>query len=397
MAQPRILLVVLAGGAGGRLERLTEDRAKPAVPYGGRYRLIDFALSNALHSGISDVWVLLQYHPVSLADHLANGRPWDLDRTTGGLLVVPPHRGTEKEGWHQGTADGLWRHSEQIRDFGADALVVVSADAVYQLDYEEVVREHLKSDVAATMVTTEVSPDDAGRYGVVQVRNGAVTDYAYKPEQPFGALISNEVFVFHPTTVTELLDELAAEADEDGLQDLGTALLPHLVADGKVREHRFSGYWRDVGTVEAYWNSHQDLLEDPPEIRLDDPRWPLRTRGGEVGPTRLLRGSEVADSLVSGGTRIAGTVARSVLGPGVRIEHGAQVIDSVVLPGTIVRSGAVVERAVIDERADIGKGARVGGPASGSADESGGVTLIGCGAQIGSEQEVKAGDRYPET
>ena len=186
MALPRILVLVLAGGAGGRLELLTDQRAKPAVHFGGVYRLIDFPLSNCRHSQLADVWVSVQFHPTSLTDHLANGRLWDLDRTSGGLLTLPPFQGTDRGGWHTGTADSLWRNAELVREYDPDALVVVSSDAVYTLDYREVAEAHKGSGAEVTMVTTEVAPDDAARYGIVQVDGEKVTDYAYKPRPPGG-------------------------------------------------------------------------------------------------------------------------------------------------------------------------------------------------------------------
>src|SRR5919205_1569277 len=184
MALPKVLVLVLAGGQGSRLELLTDSRAKPAMPFGGVYRLIDFPLSNCEHSQIADVWVSLQYQPASLSLHLANGRPWDLDRTTGGLMTLPPFQGSERGGFTEGTADGLWRQAELIRQFAPDALVVASADAVYKLDYRDVVDDHLASGAEVTMVTTEVAPDDAARYGIVQVDGERVRDYAYKPDEP---------------------------------------------------------------------------------------------------------------------------------------------------------------------------------------------------------------------
>jgi glucose-1-phosphate adenylyltransferase len=251
MALPRILVLVLAGGAGGRLELLTEQRAKPAVPFAGVYRLVDFPLSNCQHSAISDVWVSVQYHPTSLSDHLSNGRPWDLDRTAGGLMMLPPFQGTDRGGWVSGTANLLWRQADLIREYDADALVVVSSDAVYKLDYREVAESHLGSGAEVTMVTTEVAADDAARYGIVQVDGERVTDYAYKPDEPATTTATNEVFVFTPGPTLDRLESLDDELGEDGLEDLGSHLLPAQTRDGSARAHPLPGYWRDVGTVPA--------------------------------------------------------------------------------------------------------------------------------------------------
>lgn len=389
MTLPRILVLVLAGGAGGRLELLTDQRAKPAVPFAGVYRLIDFPLSNCQHSQIPDVWVSVQFHPTSLSEHLANGRPWDLDRTSGGLMMLPPFQGTDRGGWHTGTADSLWRNAELVRQFVPDALVVVSSDAVYRLDYREVVEAHLDSSAEVTMVTTEVDAGDASRYGIVQVGDdGTVTDYAYKPDEPATTTATNEVFVFTPTPTLDRLEALADEAGEDGLQDLGTRLLPDQTRDGLARAHRLEGYWRDVGTVAAYWQAHRDFLSAAPPIDLDDPAWPVHTRGGRHSAARILRGAEVDESLVSGGTRIGGTVRGSVLSPGVVVEPGAVVVDSVLLPGARVRAGATVTRAVLDDGVDVGERAAVGG--------EGEVTLIGQRARIDAGSRVAAGARVPE-
>src|SRR4051794_19986107 len=238
MALPRILVLVLAGGAGGRLELLTEQRAKPAVPFAGVYRLIDFPLSNCQHSAIADVWVSVQFHPTSLSDHLANGRPWDLDRTTGGLMMLPPFQGTDRGGWVSGTANLLWRQADLIREYAPDALVVVSSDAVYKLDYRDVVEGHLGSGAEVTMVTTEVAADDASRYGIVQVEGEKVTDYAYKPDEPATTTATNEVFVFTPGATLDRLDGLNEHLGEDELEDLGSHLLPAQTGEGLARAHR---------------------------------------------------------------------------------------------------------------------------------------------------------------
>jgi glucose-1-phosphate adenylyltransferase len=388
MALPRILVLVLAGGAGGRLELLTEERAKPAVPFAGVYRLIDFPLSNCLHSAIADVWVSVQFHPTSLSDHLANGRPWDIDRTTGGLLMLPPFQGTKRGGWVTGTANLLWRQANLIREFGADALVVVSSDAVYKLDYREVVEAHLSSDAEVTMVTTEVEADDASRYGIVRVSGDRVEDYAYKPDEPATTTATNEVFVFTPGATLDRLEALQDELGEEGLEDLGSHLLPAQTRDGLARAFPLDGYWRDVGTVSAYWEAHRDFLAEEPPIDLDDSAWPLRTRGGRHSAARILAGAVVEDSLVSGGTRVAGEVSGSVLSPGVVVEKGATVVDSVLLPGVRVRSGATVRRAVLDDGVEVGEQATVGG--------DGDITLVGRRARLDAGSEVAAGARVPD-
>ena len=387
MNRTRTLVVVLAGGAGGRLELLTHERAKPAVSFAGTHRLIDFPLSNCRNAGLSDVWVVQQFNPISLSDHLANGRPWDLDRTSGGLLILQPRMGNDgRDGFPKGTADALWRNEPMIREFAPDALVVVSADAVYALDYAAVVAEHAASDAAVTMVTTEVEPGDAGRYGVVQLDGERVTEYVYKPDEPATSTISNEVFVFSPRELLDRLDALAKESD--GLEDLGDALLPGLVDDGRVRAHRFDGYWRDVGTIDAFHSAHMEQLEHPPPFDVDDPAWPVLTHAAaRRASARVLAGASVGQSMLAAAATVGGTVERSVVGRGAVVEEGAVVRDSIVLPGAVVRSGATVERAILDDLVEVERGVTVG-----KAD--GEIALVGLRAQV--EEDLPAGARFPE-
>lgn len=389
MPRIRTLVIVLAGGAGGRLELLTRERAKPAVPYAGTHRLIDFPLSNCHNAGLSDVWISQQFNPISLSDHLANGRPWDLDRTIGGLLTLQPRLDHgDRGGFQRGTADALWRNAPLIREHGPEALVVLSADAVYACDYGAVVERHMSTDAAVTMVTTEVEPEDAGRYGVVQVDGGKVVDYAYKPDDPAGNLVANEVFVFRPEPLLDTLEQLADEAGEDGLEDLGHGLLPRLVEAGAAHESRFEGYWRDVGTVDAYWEGHMDLLRDPPPIDLDDPAWPVLTHAALLrGSARVFDGGAIEHSLVAPAARVAGAVSRSVVGRGAVVETGAVVRESLLLPGAVVRSGATVVRAVIDEHVEIGREVAVG-------EDGGEIALVGMRASV--TAAVPGGGRFPE-
>jgi glucose-1-phosphate adenylyltransferase len=355
LKRPRVLALVLAGGEGGRLGDLTEERAKPALPYGGVYRLIDFPLSNCRHSGIGDVWVLQQFQPHSLTEHLANGRPWDLDRTHGGLRVLHPSLGGSgsESGWYEGNADALFRNKEDIRKFEPELLLVLSADHVYKLDYGDVIEGHLERGALATLVTTQVARDDASRFGLVEVEGGRVVDFVYKPDEPKSDLAAAEVFVYDAEKVLATLEELSEGDDDSGLEDFGDELLPHLVEQGSVFEHRLDGHWRDVGTIESYWEGHMELLGSSPAVELDDPRWPILTWAAQRPPAYAATSAQIEDSLVSPGCRVAGQVIRSVLGPGVSVEEGAVVSDSVVFHDTEIRSGASVERAIVDERAEI--------------------------------------------
>lgn len=389
MAPPRTLLVVLAGGAGSRLESLTDGRAKPALPLGGTHRLIDVPLSHARNSGISDVWVLEQFYPTSINRHLAGGRPWDLDRTDGGLMVLGPHQGDEREGWHDGTADALWRKAGVIAEHAPDVLLVVSADAVYRMDFADVVDHHLASGAAVTMVTTR-HEGDRSRYGVVEVDDGAVTGYAYKPDEPATDLVTTEVFAFDPRALREVLEQSQESAGEEGLGDLGEDVLPVLVERGQAVEFRHTGFWQDVGTVPAYWRTHMAMADGT--VQLEHPDWPVVTRALRHGPARVSGSLDRA--LVSAGCVVEGTVRRSVLSPGVRVEAGAVVEDAVLLDDVVVRAGAQVRRAIVDERSEVR--ATVGGPppsGTDDADDGRSIALVAAGSVV--ETNVPVGGRFP--
>ncbi|MHA7208494.1 glucose-1-phosphate adenylyltransferase family protein [Arthrobacter sp. MDT1-65] len=348
--QPRILAIVLAGGAGGRLGALTDHRAKPAMPLGGSFRLIDVALSNLHHSGISDVWIMEQYQPKTINDHLRNGRPWDLDRTRGGLLVLPPFSGNEGAGFADGNADGLLRQASFIRDFAPDLVLVLSSDHLYRLDYRDVVETHLGTGADLTMVTVDFD-GDASSHGVATVADdGRVTGFAYKPEDPPTSLVAAEIFLY---TTAALLDTLEVLQDtEDGLGDYGHHLVPHLVERGTVVEHRLEGYWRDLGTPVNYLRAHLDLV-DGTGLDLADPRWPILTEPPQLAPAFIGDGAVVADALIAPGSTVRGTVRRSVIGSGVMVEAGAVVEDSVLLNRVRVTADGRVRHAIVDSDAVV--------------------------------------------
>jgi glucose-1-phosphate adenylyltransferase len=369
-----VLALVLAGGEGGRLGALTEERAKPSLPYGGTYRLIDFPLSNCVHSGLSDVWVLQQYEPHELTTQLANGRPWDLDRTRGGFRIVHPYLGDPDSGWYRGNADALHRNTELIGDFASDLVLVLSADHVYKLDYRTVIDGHVASEAVVTIVTVDAG-DDASRYGVVEAAaDGAVTGFEYKSEQPRSTTAAAEVFLYDTRELLATLTDLASGSGDDGLGDFGDDLLPRLVSEGKARAHPLAGYWQDVGTIDSYWQSHMDLLAPEPELVLDDPRWPILTAGIQRAPARVERSAGIDSSWIAPGARVDGAVERSVLGPGVVVEAGAVVRQSVLFHDAHVGADARVERAILDETTRIEPGATIGGP----TDE---IAVIPRGAQ----------------
>ena len=388
MPKPKVLALVMAGGEGNRLELLTERRAKPALPFAGVYRLIDFPLSNCLHSGIEDVWVLQQYRLQSLNDQLANGRPWDLDRTHGGLRLLPPQLGAAEDGFHEGNADAIWRNRQLIAEHGPEVVLVLSADHVYRLDYGEVLAGHREQGAGVTVVTSEVSEAEASRLAVVEVAgDGRLSGFHYKPEEPPTTRVATEVFAFATDRLLDTLAELAAGDGE--LKDFGDGLLPRLVEAGEAVEHRMDGYWRDVGTVPAYWQAHMDLLDPERPLDLDDPAWPVLGQAPQRLPARVEGSARLERALLSPGTMVAGEVVGSVLGPGVVVEPGACVRDAVLLDDCVIAAGARVERAVLDRGVRVGPDARVGG-----AGDHGPPALVGEEARVPGGATVAPGGRF---
>jgi glucose-1-phosphate adenylyltransferase len=401
MGRPRgTLAIIQAGGAGSRMDVLTRERAKPALPVAGVYQLIDFSLSNLSHSGITDVWLSVQYHGTSLEDQVANGRPWDLDRTRGGLRLLMPEEGTgstDEEGFARGNADELFRIRDQLRQAGPEVVLVMSADHLYRLDFAALVETHLERGDECTVVTTEVDRADASDHAVLTVDGDRVVDVAYKPADPDHGLVAAEIFAYRPEALIEVLEELHRELGPEagqgdtGLGDFGEHLLPRLVARGRTGTHRLDGYWRDLGQPHYYLRAHRELLRDDLGL-LNDSAWPILTRHTQRGPARLLKGAEAVDSMVSSGCVVAGTVVRSVLGPGVRVEAGACVSDSVLFADVVVGAGAEVAAAIVDKHCRIGEGSRVG---SGDVDldDSAALVLLGRDSSVADGAVVAPGTR----
>ena len=398
---PRVLAIVQAGGAGSRLDVLTRERAKPALPFGGSFQLVDVALSTLANSGISDVWLSVQYQAGSLHHHLASGRPWDLDRTRGGLRWLMPEEGAGSaahEGFSNGNGDDLARFADAIRAFGADVVVVMSTDQVLSLDLRPVVATHLERGSAATVVTTEVTLTQAADKAVVTVGQGSrVTQLDDKPEHPTGTTIAAEVFLYDPTVLLATLDELRRErsAGDDGntgIGDFGEHLLPRLVRDATVHAWPLEGYWADLGTPATYLTAHRDLLAGRVDAVGHD-EWPLLTRWPELPAARVDAGAVLEDVVLSAGCRVRGTVRRSVLGPGVVVEAGAVVEDSVLFAGVHVARDARVVTSIVDDEVRIGVGARVGEATRATRAHDDHIALVGRQSVVGAGAVVPAGAR----
>src|SRR5436190_12011303 len=405
----RTMAVILAGGEGERLSILSSVRAKHAVPFGGKYRIIDFTLSNCVNSLIDNVVVLTQYNPRSLNDHIGLGRPWDLDRNTGGVRLLQPYiaRGRVAE-WYRGTADAVLQNIVEIEHQAGDSVLVLAGDHIYKMDYQPFVAFHRRHRADVTIAVRRVPLSDASRMGILaQDDSGRVVEWQEKPKQPKSDLASMGVYVFTKRSLRRWLDETRV--------DFGANVIPAMIDGGaRVFGYRFDGYWQDVGTIQSFWEANMALLEDAPDLDLYDREWIIHTRSEERAPAKVGATAQVHRSMISHGCVINGTVVNSVLSPGVRVDVGAVVRDSIVMFDTVIRSGAVVDRAILDKEVVVGQGAIVGdGPDFDTPNKqepsrlNTGITVVGKravvprGVRIGRNvkvaSEVKAADFQSRT
>ena len=359
----KIKAVILAGGKGTRLGVLTIKRAKPAVPFGGKYRIIDFALSNCVNSNVFDVLVLTQYRPHSLNDHIGKGRPWDLDRSfTGGVRMLQPFQGSFDTDWYAGTADAVAQNLNFVRQGRPEFVLILSGDHIYEMDYDMLVQYHRDKGADATVCTIRVPLDEASRFGIVDTdQDFRVVDFVEKPAKPPGNLANMGVYVFDYSTLERVL--LEDQNDPASERDFGKNILPKMVAESmNIFAYPYGGYWIDVGTIDAYWEAHMDLLSSPPSLNLNDRTWVIHTRSEERPPVRIGADARIIDSMITDGSVIgAGAkIERSILSPGVFVGPGAVIRESVILNDAYVEAGARIDRALVDKIAVIGKNARVG-------------------------------------
>jgi glucose-1-phosphate adenylyltransferase len=397
----RVLSVILAGGEGERLSILSAMRAKPAVPFGGKYRIIDFALSNCVNSDIHNVVVLTQYNPRSLNDHIGVGRPWDLDRTKGGIRMLQPYvaRGRTNQ-WYQGSADAVLRNLQVVQEDGADTVLILAGDHVYKMDYRPFLQFHRRHRADVTVAVRPVPIGEAHRFGILALAHDSkVIEWQEKPRQPKSDLASMGIYVFSTRALSKWLSEARP--------DFGRDVIPSMLDGGaRVYGYRFEEYWQDVGTVESYWQSSMDLLDEQPALDLYDRHWLIHTKSEERAPAKITPTANVHRSLISHGCIVAGTVEHSLLSPGVRVEVGAVVRDSIVMFDSVIKAGAIVERAILDKEVTVGPNAVVGEGSdlsTANRDEPGrlntGITLVGKraviprGVRIGRNVRIAEGTR----
>jgi glucose-1-phosphate adenylyltransferase len=399
MRRGQVLAVVQAGGAGGRMDVLTRERAKPALPFGGVHRLIDFPLSSLVHSQLSDVWVSLEYQVTSLDDYLAGGRPWSLDRNRGGFRRMVPQTGTgptSEEGFAQGNADLLLKMAADLAARGPEHVLVSSADHIFNMDLVPVVEEHVARGSAATVVTAEVTRKTASEnVAVVVGSDGVVQELEVKVARPSTGTVATEIFLYRTDALLETLSALRAELDEavegdsSGLGDFGEHLLPRLIETSSVRAVPIEGYWRDLGQPATYLQGHRDLLAGKIDV-FDHPDRPVISHWPDRPAARIRHTAGLANSLVSPGCVVAGEVDGCVLGPGVVVEKGARVTDSVIFDDVVIASGAVVHTAVIDEGCMVGSKARIGAAPSRRQARDEEIVLVGTGSTVDSAIEPGA-------
>ncbi len=388
MNETDAVALILAGGASPALSVLTAVRTEAAIPFGGKYRIIDFPLSNCVNSDIYNVAVLTQYRPRSLNEHIGTGRPWDLDRTTGGVRLLQPylrHPG-EMVRWQEGTADAVRFHIDFVEEQREELVLILAGDHVYKMDYRPLLRFHLEMRADVTLAVRSVSRYEAHRYGVVVADDeGQITHFVEKPKRPPSTLASMGIYVFNRSL---LVDWLTREGSEQ--RDFGREVIPSLLAKGKrLFAYPFFGYWTDIGTVQAYWEANMALLAETPALDLDDPEWVIHTRSEERPPVLLGEEAQVEGSLLSDGARVEGQVIRSVISPGVFVAPGAVVRDSIILTDAHIGPGAIVDKAIVDKFAVVGEGAHIGADDGESRPNQDmptvlntGLTLIGKGAQV---------------
>ncbi len=380
--------MLLAGGQGSRLYALTNNIAKPAVPFGAKYRIIDFPLSNCINSGIDTVGVLTQYQPLMLNEYIGNGQPWDLDRNFGGVHILSPYQKKSKSAWYEGTANAIYQNLNFIKMYNPEYVLILSGDHIYKMDYSKMLKAHIDTNADCTIAAIEVPLKEASRFGILNTNpDGSIYEFEEKPKQPKSTLASMGVYIFTAEKLYKYLEE--DENDPESSKDFGKNVLPAMLNAGeRMFAYKFEGYWKDVGTISSLWEANMDLLDEQPAFDVADASWKIHSRNPLAPPEYLGEKADVKNSMIALGCEIYGSVENSVLSSNVVIEEGAVVKDSVIMSGTRVRSGATVNYSIIDEDVVVGEKAVIGEDKTIAK----GIAVLGRNICVGAGASVAAGN-----
>ncbi len=386
--------MLLAGGRGSRLGVLTKGVAKPAVPFGGKYRIIDFPLSNCVNSGIDTVGVLTQYMPLDLNSYIGNGQPWDLDRNFGGVSILPPYESGKQGEWYKGTANAIYQNIHFIENYDPEYVVVLSGDHIYKMDYSKMLKYHKEHKAACTIAVLNVSLEEASRFGIMNTdENNRIYEFEEKPKQPKSTKASMGIYIFTWSKLRKYLIE--DEADPNSDNDFGKNIIPDMLNDGEVMmAYEFGDYWKDVGTIASLWEANMELIGEDSPIKLSDPSWRIYARNPNERPHYVADGAEIRDTIVTEGASIYGSAEHSVLFHGCTIGKNAIVRDSVIMPNAVIEEGAVVQYAIVGQGSVIGKNAMIGAPKE--TCENGAIAVVGDNITIGNDIQVAPGEMVGE-
>ena len=384
--------MLLAGGQGSRLYTLTKKLAKPAVFFGGKYRIIDFPLSNCVNSGIDTVGVLTQYQPLDLNDYIGTGSSWDLDRNYGGVHILPPYQKSKGGDWYKGTANAIYQNLHFIDRYDPEYVIVLSGDHIYKMDYNKMLEFHKERGADATIAVLNVTLKEASRFGIMNTdENEKIVEFEEKPKQPKSTKASMGIYIFNKDTLEKYLKE--DEADPKSSNDFGKNIIPKMIDDGlSLYAYPFKGYWKDVGTIQSLWEAHMDLLGENPALDLSDPDWKIYFKHVPEHPQYVSTEATVKNSIISEGCDILGSVINSVIFQSVRVEKGAVVKDAVIMPGCRIGAGTEINYSIIDSSATIGKNAKIGE----SKDSAKGIAVIGSHLTVSDKAVVEAGEMLEE-
>ena len=381
--------MLLAGGQGSRLYALTHDMAKPAVPYGGKYRIIDFPLSNCVNSGIDTVGVLTQYQPLALHDYIGNGQPWDLDKLNGGAHCLPPYQTALGAEWYKGTANAIYQNIPFIDRYDPDYVVMLSGDHIYKMDYNKMLQFHKEKGAVATIAVQDVPLEEASRFGImITDDDNNIIDFEEKPKNPRSTFASMGIYIFSWKELRQYLIDNENNPDED--KDFGKAIIPNMLkANEKMVAYMFEGYWKDVGTLDSLWEANMDLLNPNIPIDLYDPEWKMYSKNPIMPPQYIGPDAVIENSMVTDGCVVDGTVDFSVIYEGVTIEKGATVTDSIIMPGSVIKAGAVVEYAIVGENCVVCENAQIGTrPEAVENRDDWGIAVVGHNITISENAKV---------